>query len=81
MLCVKQRRELLHKTLSRYCRAEDKSSVMLVEDDEETRKVIAHNLEKSGWVISTAENGRKALALMSSFHPALILLDLKADGG
>ncbi|HAJ93075.1 MAG TPA: hypothetical protein DCO71_10760 [Gammaproteobacteria bacterium] len=70
-------RELLHKALSRYyCAAEDICPVLLVEDDIETREVMARTLEKAGWTVSEAGNGQEALDSMSDQQPRLILLDL-----
>jgi len=70
-------RELLHKALSRYyCAAEDICPVLLVEDDTETREVMARTLEKAGWTVSEAGNGQEALDIMSDLQPRLILLDL-----
>jgi len=70
-------RELLNKALSRYyCAEEDICPVLLVEDDIETREVMAHALEKAGWTVSGADNGQQALDIMSDLQPMLILLDL-----
>jgi CheY-like chemotaxis protein len=70
-------REQLNKTLSRYyCAEDDTCPVLLVEDDAETREVMARTLEKAGWTVSEAGNGQQALDIMSGLHPRLILLDL-----
>jgi PAS domain S-box-containing protein len=70
-------RELLHKALSRcYCAEEDICHVLLVEDDIETREVMARALGKAGWTVSEAGNGQEALDAMSNLQPMLILLDL-----
>jgi len=69
-------RELLHKTLSRYYGADGASSVLLVEDDIETREMMARTLEKAGWSVSEAGNGQEALDIMGTLQPHLILLDL-----
>jgi CheY-like chemotaxis protein/anti-sigma regulatory factor (Ser/Thr protein kinase) len=70
-------REQLNKTLSRYyCAEEDICPVLLVEDDTETREVMARTLEKAGWTVSEAGNGQEALDIMSGLQPRLILLDL-----
>jgi signal transduction histidine kinase/CheY-like chemotaxis protein len=70
-------REQLNKTLSRYyCAEEDICPVLLVEDDIETREVMARTLEKAGWTVSEAGNGQEALDMMSGLNPRLILLDL-----
>jgi signal transduction histidine kinase/DNA-binding response OmpR family regulator len=69
-------RELLHKTLSRYHCTDEICPVLLVEDDVETRELMAHTLEKAGWTVSGAGNGQEALDLMPDVQPRLILLDL-----
>jgi signal transduction histidine kinase/CheY-like chemotaxis protein len=70
-------RELLNKALSRYyCAEEDICPVLLVEDDIETREVMARALGKAGWTVSGAGNGQEALDIMPELQPMLILLDL-----
>jgi signal transduction histidine kinase/DNA-binding response OmpR family regulator/ligand-binding sensor domain-containing protein len=69
-------RGLLHKTLSRYYSADCVSSVLLVENDIESREMMARTLEKAGWEVSEAGNGQEALDIMSDLQPRLILLDL-----
>ena len=69
-------RGLLHKALSRYYCAEEVCSVLLVEDDIDTREIMARTLEKASWEVSEAGNGREALDIMSDLQPRLILLDL-----
>ncbi|HHH45307.1 MAG TPA: response regulator [Gammaproteobacteria bacterium] len=69
-------RELLHKVLSRYSTAGEAGMALLVEDDTDTRAVIARSLEKAGWQVSEAGNGEEALVRMASQTPGLILLDL-----
>ncbi len=69
-------REQLQKALGRYYSDEGNSAVMLVEDDTETRELMARTLEKSGWTVTEAGNGQEALDMMASTKPRLILLDL-----
>jgi PAS domain S-box-containing protein len=69
-------RGLLHKTLSRYYSSDASSTVLLVEDNEETRELMTRTLESSGWVVSGAGNGQEALDIMADLQPRLILLDL-----
>jgi signal transduction histidine kinase/CheY-like chemotaxis protein len=69
-------REQLHKALSRYYCDEDVCPVLLVEDDAETREIMARTLEKAGWAVSGAGNGQEALDVMETMQPRLILLDL-----
>jgi signal transduction histidine kinase/CheY-like chemotaxis protein len=50
--------------------------VLLVEDEPSTRALTRKMLEKEGWKVSEAENGRDALESMERERPRLILLDL-----
>jgi len=50
--------------------------VLVVEDDDHTRTLYARTLEKAGWTVLQAENGRVALERMAAARPALVLLDL-----
>ncbi|AIE84571.1 response regulator [Fimbriimonas ginsengisoli] len=49
--------------------------VLLVEDDAVTRGLMRSMLERAGWTVSEAENGRAALERIAENRPALILLD------
>jgi PAS domain S-box-containing protein len=70
-------RELLHKALSRYYSADEHiCPVLLVDDDVETRKMMALTLDNAGWTVSEVGNGQEALDIMSDLQPRLILLDL-----
>jgi CheY-like chemotaxis protein len=51
--------------------------VLVVEDDDDVREVVAHVLGQHGYPVRTAGNGLEALAaLRGGTPPALILLDL-----
>jgi len=50
--------------------------ILVVEDDEPTRGVMVSTLEKAGWSVVTANNGKEALIAVDKGLPALILLDL-----
>jgi CheY-like chemotaxis protein/anti-sigma regulatory factor (Ser/Thr protein kinase) len=69
-------RELLLHMLCRYHPAEKHRTVMLVEDDEATREMMARTLDKAGWDVTEAGNGREALDRLAQETPRLILLDL-----
>ena len=51
--------------------------VLVVEDDEGVRAVMATALEDDGWVVATAENGRRALEALQASRPEAIILDLR----
>jgi signal transduction histidine kinase/DNA-binding response OmpR family regulator len=69
-------RELLHKALARFYTSGESCSVLLVEDDADTREVMARTLDNAGWEVSEAGNGREALDQLAREKPRLILLDL-----
>jgi hypothetical protein len=50
--------------------------VLLVEDDPETRAIMRRTLERAGWEVAEAENGRVALERLAERVPRLVLLDL-----
>jgi len=60
--------------LAKYRRAG--STVLVVEDDRSMRKVLHRSLEKEGWRVFEADNGRVALDFVSRNTPDVILLDL-----
>lgn len=57
-----------------------KESILCVEDEPDILELIRYNLEREGYTVLTAESGEKGLAMASSHHPALILLDLMLPG-
>jgi CheY-like chemotaxis protein len=69
-------RERLSEVLTRICGDRPSRRLLLVEDDETTRRVTQHALERDGWSVTQAENGRVALARMAENRPDAILLDL-----
>jgi PAS domain S-box-containing protein len=54
----------------------DAGSILIIEDDEPTRDMMRRTLEKEGWMVSEAENGRAGLQKIADFEPDVILLDL-----
>jgi CheY-like chemotaxis protein len=56
---------------------EPMSSILLVEDDRDSREALAFVLEDAGHTVASAGNGREALELLDDDEkPDLILLDL-----
>jgi CheY-like chemotaxis protein len=51
-------------------------SVLVVEDDPATREIVRRMLEREGWLVTEADNGRIALERLAENRPELILLDL-----
>ena len=66
----------LGAVLRKYRKADGPQSVLVVEDDPATREMLRRALEKEGWRVVEAENGRVGLEKLSDGMPTLILLDL-----
>lgn len=69
-------RERLVEILYKYKPVEKKGQVLMVEDDEAAREVMGRMLEKEGWLVTEAENGRIGLDRLEEYLPDLILLDI-----
>jgi DNA-binding response OmpR family regulator len=54
--------------------------ILIVDDDEEIRKVIGIYLENEGYEILKAENGEQALNIIDKNEVALVLLDIMMPG-
>jgi CheY-like chemotaxis protein len=50
--------------------------VLVVDDDAGTRDMLRKTLEREGWEVAEAENGRVGLQQVARTQPSLILLDL-----
>ena len=50
--------------------------ILIVEDDDDCREMLAALLVSHGYHIVTAENGAEALMVARQYQPCLILLDL-----
>jgi CheY-like chemotaxis protein len=69
-------RERLVVILKKHLSASSQAPVLLVEDDPTTREMLRRLLEKEGWPVSEAENGRIGLERVKENRPGLVLLDL-----
>lgn len=50
--------------------------ILVVEDERDIADMLRFNLERAGFTVSMASDGRTALRLVADFQPELILLDL-----
>jgi CheY-like chemotaxis protein len=66
----------LLRTLEAYRQIPRRGPVLIVEDDAAARERLRHMLEREGWSVSEADNGRVALQRIAWEQPAVILLDL-----
>lgn len=55
---------------------EPRQRILVVEDEEDIRNLIQHHLEKAGFEIRVAGDGREAFRKIQESRPDLILLDL-----
>jgi CheY-like chemotaxis protein len=52
-----------------------KGNVLIVDDDPDSREVVARCLAREGYSVKTATNGREALVAVATIMPDLIILD------
>ncbi len=56
------------------------AKILIVEDDEFLRTLLADKLTGSGHEVESAETGERALEILAGFQPDLVLLDLILPG-
>ncbi len=69
-------RELLASVLKKYRTDSQTCSVLVIEDDASVREMMQMSLEREGWSVCSAANGRIGLELLAKQPPDLVLLDL-----
>ena len=57
-----------------------KSTVLVVDDEEDIQELLSLNLTREGYDVLTADTGEQALEVAQNKQPALILLDLMLPG-
>jgi two-component system, OmpR family, alkaline phosphatase synthesis response regulator PhoP len=57
-----------------------KATVLIVEDEQEIRELVAYHLEKEGMTVLQAGNGEQGLEMARQQVPDLIILDLMLPG-
>lgn len=55
---------------------EDKSVIVLAEDDPQIASLVRYRLEKMGYSVHVGEDGQQALDLVMSVRPDLVVLDV-----
>ncbi|TVR87649.1 MAG: DNA-binding response regulator [Saprospirales bacterium] len=55
---------------------EHKASILLVDDEADIIEFLKYNLEKEGYRVQSALNGKQAIEISESFRPDLIILDI-----
>ena len=54
----------------------NKHRVLVVDDEPDIVEILTYNLEKEGFEVKTANDGKKALEIAKKFQPEMILLDI-----
>jgi len=53
-----------------------KASILVADDEPDILEIVQYNLEKQGYQVYTAANGREAIEKARLLHPQLIILDV-----
>jgi CheY-like chemotaxis protein len=69
-------RQQLISVLQKYNLDCSTNSVLIVEDDDDTREILTRQLSKEGWQVTAVDNGHKALEAIAANPPKLIVSDL-----
>lgn len=56
------------------------NKILLIDDEDDIREILSYNLEREGFQVLTAENGKKGIELAFAEKPDLILLDVMMPG-
>ena len=54
--------------------------ILVVDDDPNSLDIVRTYLESRGYAVTTAQNGKEALARMEEVRPAVVLLDVMMPG-
>jgi len=57
-----------------------KNKILIVEDDNTLLEIIKYNMNKEGYLVSTADDGFKAVETAREFKPDLVILDIMLPG-
>jgi len=69
-------RDRLMNVLHKHHQSNLPCHVLVVEDEPSIRQMVRRVLEKEGWTVREAENGREGLDAVAKSPPSIILLDL-----
>ena len=60
--------------------AHDSHTILYIEDDPDSRRLVQRILESEGYIVTQAEDGLSGLRVARRLHPDLILIDTKIAG-
>ncbi|HVW83730.1 MAG TPA: response regulator, partial [Bryobacteraceae bacterium] len=73
-------RDQLTSLLRRYTCRNGVCSVLLIDDDADSRRMLSQLVSREGWSVTEARDGNEGLAKLRERQPDLILLDLMMPG-
>jgi len=56
------------------------NKILVVDDDQDIRELIAFTLQLAGYEMLTAANGGDAISICTAQHPDLVLMDVRLPG-
>ena len=59
---------------------EKQQKIVIADDDEAIRELLAHTLEAGGYDVLTADNGTDAVKIINEAKPDLVILDIDMPG-
>jgi PAS domain S-box-containing protein len=69
-------KEKILEVLSKYKQAAPSEYILVVDDNADLRAMASRAIQKAGWEVRTAENGRSAIAHLERGVPSIIFLDI-----
>ncbi|HAE37713.1 MAG TPA: two-component system response regulator, partial [Candidatus Riflebacteria bacterium] len=54
-----------------------KAKILVIDDEHNVRWAFEKALQKAGYQVALAENGVKGLNLYKTFHPDIVLVDIR----
>jgi DNA-binding NtrC family response regulator len=57
-----------------------KSQILIVDDEEKIRKILSRLLEDEEYSVKSVEDGQKAIAILNSYKPDVIIMDQNMPG-
>ena len=69
-------KEKILQVIEKYKHRASREYILIVDDDPDLRNMASRAIEKVGWNVRTADNGKSALSMIEGEPPSVIFLDL-----
>lgn len=69
-------KEKILQVLEKYKQRAPSEYILIVDDNPDLRTMASRAIQKAGWEVRTADNGKSALALLEIILPSIIFLDI-----